>query len=431
MNNLFYKKHSLNIFYSKNSNLRYESNFNNLDNYIDLLTSNLSNNDKNQFYIVQIVTSLWLSDEILRFRNKEKKEKYMNSDTYEKISKLDKFIIDERIGYYQNNNRKYTKQFNTEIDNIISDNKLKNINQNYDYVYIQVLKKYRNQRISELNLSNEAIEKLIATEIVTDWTRKFELPLKNGDIMKFDHRNTLTTLFCYWNHTEGFSILWVWWDGSSFQRQTFTEMSYVMQKILNKTNWNILKTDLLYYNDTNELEIINEWLINKFFLNYDLWSNSDILYDNKNIKEQLTNYMPYIESDFFNNDNSIYNNKYICYNISLWQSIDEWLLYIYENTDLNKTYLYFGDKNNAYWDDRNDTPSDCNSWIPYSEFLSSIIEFEWLLSEYISISDNNSNKSMDYIKDNNLELYTWINYGEDKVKILLKVKEYWNINKIY
>lgn len=431
MNNIFSKKKSLNISYNYNNNFRYDSNFNDLDNYINLFLSDLNTNNKNNFYIIQIVTSIWLADEILRYKNKEKKEKYMKSETYEQRSKLDKLIIDERIWFFYNDNCKYTKEFNDELDNSVNYYKENNIEYKYDDVYDSIFNKYRNKKILELNISENEIEKWTSTKMITNWTRKFEIPLDNWEIIHFDYRNSLTTIFCYWNYKEWYNILWVWWGGSSFQRQTFTEMSYVIQNVLNKTNWNILKTDLFYYNEYNEIETIKEWINNKFYLNYDLWSNSDILYNNKNIREQLDYYMPHIESDFFNDEKAIYDYKYIPYEISLWEFIDIWLLYIYENIDLNKTYLYFWDKINAYWDDWNDSPSDCNSWTPYSEFVSSIIEFEWLLSAYINLSDNNSNKCMDYIKDKKLELYKWINYWDDKIKTVLKIKEYWNINKIY
>ena len=442
---------NLNLYYNlNNNNLRYDKNFWDLEKYISLLENYLKENKSEKLLVVQVLASNLLDESIYRFRNENKKSIYMNKYENTIISKLDEKIFTEWIWYWRNENLQYTKEFYTKLDEQEQlQRKLLKDKFNYDNLFYSILDEYRKKMINKLWIKSDSeLKDWCSERLKVDWKRKFEIPLKNSSKIIFDYRNDITSIYCIWNNTNWYSILWIGWWWSSFQRQTFTEMTYVLNKIIQKDNTNrfnqyssILENELYYYNEFNELIFIDNYF-NRFFINYDLWSNSTIFDNNKEDLNFIRWEYPHISfvSYFHDEEKSIYSWRNTNIDITLWLNKKEWLLYITDSIDdydyiednkVKETILYFWDLENAYWDNWNDTPAIYNSWTPYSEFISKIVKFDFYIGDYFSRTDLMETQNMDYIKDNKLEFYSWIRYGASFNEIVTLLSKYWKPFKIY
>lgn len=418
--------------YTSDYLLNYNNNVNNIDNYIKSLILELK--EKNYYlYMYQITTSILLDDKIYRYRNIDKKKQYMDMSEYEIISKLDEKIRKEWTWFFANDSLKYSKEFNELLNK--NEKKLKQElwkEFNYDIPYEKTMDYYREKMIKELNIKNEQLKEWKKLRNKVEWKRKFEFPINNWDIFSFDYRNSVTTIFAIWNHIDWINIIWVGWWWSSYQRQVFSELIYVFFNILEEDkknrikdfNTNILETNLLYYNKFNKLEDITT-LHNKFFINYDIWSNSNI-YDNNNLREKIFKEMNTINISFWFNENSIYSWRNFDFDININQLNKEWVIYVENNED--KIYIYFWDIDNCYWDDWNDTPTILNSWSPYIEFVNSIISYkipnnDYYIDDYYS--NNLDNYNMDKIKEKKMRLFSDIKYGDSFSTVIEKMKDYW------
>jgi len=430
-----------NLIHNYNHPLNYSSNFGDLDIYKEKIINHLKGT--NSFlYVIQIETSLFLDGSIYNKWDNEKL-KYLDKKEITLISELEEKVREEWIWYYYNDNKKYTEEFNNKIEKL----KEENPNKNIDDIYKEVTKEYTDKMANELGLSNVEKEKMLEIRKDIQWKRKYEIPLVNWDKLPFDYRNWLTTIYWVWNYKDWITILWIWWGGSSFQRQTFSEMSYIFYEIIKEDNkksikdhFYILNNFLYYYDEFNNFkEIFSQH--NQFFIDYDLWSNTNLFHnEKKDVKEEMIWKLPQLKAmrTFFDiKDEEEYNNLFdkvnFPFQIQLWKNKKEGLLY-FEFIDDNTIELYFWDIENAYGDDWNDTPSNLNSWNPYDEFLTNIIYIKWeknKLDNTFQYSDNLDEYNYDHIKENKLEIFTnnWesIKYWDDKIQILKKIKGEWFI----
>lgn len=451
-----YKKmESLPIFYDKTYHTNEKESLFNIKKYLD------ENKDEN-VYIYQIVVSP-LSDSLFNLKE-EKKLQFFEKNERILISKLDEDIFENRIWFFRNQEKKYTKEYLNKIEEFKQ--KQYSLSESEE----KTLDFFRMKWLEDHNIKDkDKIEKLTKIRKEIDWGRKFEFKDKEGEIIRFDYRNSLTTFFTVWNYKKGYKILWIWWGGSSWSRETFSKGVEQMYLLLTdeKMKDRFRGTDVLLYDNSNHLRHIRSYR-DYMLINCDVGSNyPDMPVE---IKEKIRSYFPSVENicysysnlnfpvsmirefegllknyknkgeinkdefvekefkrliKYYEQGNSLYLKKEIpVYNspikINPPEWVKEWLLYIEQYTEngfdwKSELIFYFWTLKNSTGDDWDDYPAIHNSGIPYQDCITKVIRVKNHHSAFFKF-------------DHNMDEYCFYDIKQYKKVIWSFVKEDGEIN---
>jgi len=346
----------------------------------------LEKNPNKKIAIFQLYTSNFLADEIIETKDEKIKSKYMDKDVKELVSKLDEKIYDEWIGWFLNDNKPRTEEFNNRIQQEEEKRRADWTFTTLDDVIEPIMEEYRAEMIKKLGLTDKQVKNWTKPRIDISWRRKYEIESLDEDHkFRWDYRNSLTTIFAISDDNWNYKILGVWGGWWSGQRQTFSEMSYtfylVIKEMLKKWNRDdFFLHEFYYYNEKNELEPVLS-LENWFITDFDLGSNTTLCHDNetKSICEEIKSKYPSITSDFLirNEEGEIFEKKY--YDFYLIAPQEAWYEIKYYSGD-NYTQIVF------YWKYDFET----NNWIEeyiykYKEILIKGDAIETLKNDWIDI----------------------------------------------
>ena len=298
--------------------------------------------------------------------------------------------------------------------------------------------------------------------------------------------NYLTTIFTIWNNKNWYKIFAIGEDPMS-DNESFLDWIIYIKELIDSTkikrNYTCFfdGTSVFHYNKDQELQFLKRarnmiYLYDletlKNFTNYQ--SDYEKLYKDFNslsfIKDQADeNNEHFPETNFFENmkfflkeikEENIWNYEFDANIENEFQSLisfyekgnslkfktkiplihspieinmngkKEGLLYIYKDFGSNKITLYFGDYENAYGDDWNDSPANCNSGTPYNEFITKCIIIENIIYEE---SNEYKSCSMDEFKKKKSAVglfwfitlndeYEFFIYGETFLETFDKIK---------